>query len=214
MKTLLKLFAIAAAFGMAPAAAARRRGARAGRPPMRPPPPAARRRPCRRRRAPRRPPGIGQPTERIGLQPQVSPIGEEAAWFHDIILMPLITAISLFVLVLLLWVIVRYRRGANPTPSRNTHNTTLEIVWTLVPVLILVAIAVPSIRLLAHQYDPPRADLTVKVTGNQWYWTYEYPDMGVQFDLEHPARRPGAWRAASRASSPPTSGWWCRSARW
>jgi cytochrome c oxidase subunit II len=96
--------------------------------------------------------------------------------------MPLIVAISLFVLALLLWVVVRYRRGANPTPSRNTHNTLLEIVWTLVPVLILVAIAVPSIRLLARQYDPPRADLTVKVIGNQWYWTYEYPDHGVQFD--------------------------------
>jgi cytochrome c oxidase subunit 2 len=96
--------------------------------------------------------------------------------------MPVIVVISLFVLALLLIVIVRYRRGANPTPSRNTHNTTLEIVWTLVPVLILVAIAVPSIRLLAHQYNPPPADLTVKVTGNQWYWSYEYPDMGVNFD--------------------------------
>jgi cytochrome c oxidase subunit 2 len=78
-------------------------------------------------------------------------------------------------------VIVRYRRAANPTPSRTTHNTLLEVVWTLVPVLILVVIAVPSIRLLANQYDPPRADLTIKVIGNQWYWEYEYPDHGVQF---------------------------------
>jgi cytochrome c oxidase subunit 2 len=124
-------------------------------------------------------PGIGQPDGRWGLQEQVTPIGQEAAWFHDVILMPLIIAISVVVLLLLLWVIVRYRRSANPTPSRNTHNTTLEVVWTLVPVLILVAIAVPSIRLLAHQYDPPRADLTVKVIGNQWYWDYEYPDNGV-----------------------------------
>ncbi|HMG48100.1 MAG TPA: cytochrome c oxidase subunit II [Allosphingosinicella sp.] len=178
MKTLLKLFAVAAAFGMAPAAASAA---------VAPAPatanaaaPAAASVPAPPRTAPT--PGIGQPTERIGLQPQVSPIGEEAAWFHDIVLMPLITAISLVVLALLLIVIVFYRRGAHPTPSRNTHNTTLEIVWTLLPVLILVAIAVPSIRLLAHQYNPPRADLTVKVTGNQWYWTYEYPDMGVQFD--------------------------------
>lgn len=127
-------------------------------------------------------PGIGQPhPDGIGLQPQVSPIGEEASWFHNSILIPVIFAISIFVLLLLLWVIVRYRRGANPVPSRNSHNTTLEIVWTLVPVLILVAIAVPSIRLLAHQYDPPRADLTVKAIGNQWYWDYEYPDYGVTF---------------------------------
>src|SRR6185503_11335046 len=124
----------------------------------------------------------GQPRDLIALQPQVTEIGESGLWFHDVILMPLITIISVFVLLLLLWVVIRYRRGANPTPSRNHHNTTLEIVWTLVPVLILVMIAIPSIRLLARQYDPPRADLTVKVTGNQWYWSYEYPDMGVQFD--------------------------------
>ena len=82
---------------------------------------------------------------------------------------------------LLAWVIFRYRRGANPTPSRNSHNTTLEVVWTLVPVLILVVIAMPSIRLLAHQYSPPQADLTLKVTGNQWNWSYEYPDLGIEF---------------------------------
>src|SRR3989337_766054 len=94
--------------------------------------------------------------------------------------MPAITFISLFVLALLAWVIVRYRRAANPVPSRTTHNTLLEVAWTLVPVLILVVIAVPSIRLLAHQYSPPEADLTVKVIGNQWYWEYEYPDHGVE----------------------------------
>ena len=121
---------------------------------------------------------VGQPTGAMGFQPQVTPIGREALWFHDWLLMPIITVITLFVLLLLLWVIVRYRRGANPVPSRTTHNTTLEVVWTLVPVLILVAIAVPSIRLLAHQYNPPKADLTVKATGNQWYWTYTYPDHG------------------------------------
>lgn len=123
-------------------------------------------------------PGIGQPDGRIHLQEQFSPIGHEAAWFHNMILMPVITAITLFVLALLLAAIVLFRRGRHPVPSRTTHNTTLEIVWTLVPVLILVAIAVPSIRLLAHQYSPPKADLTIKVTGNQWYWTYSYPDNG------------------------------------
>ncbi|HEX8583862.1 MAG TPA: cytochrome c oxidase subunit II [Allosphingosinicella sp.] len=121
---------------------------------------------------------VGQPTQNWGFQPQVTPIGQEAAWFHNVILMPLITIISVFVLLLMLYVIVRFRRSANPTPSRTTHNTVLEVLWTLVPVLILVAIAVPSIRLLAHQYSPPKADLTVKVTGNQWYWTYSYPDHG------------------------------------
>lgn len=127
-------------------------------------------------------PGIGQPDGRMGLQEQVTEIGREAAWFHDVLLMPIITAISIFVLGLLLWVVFRYRRGANPVPSRTTHNTTLEVVWTLVPVLILVAIAVPSIKLLSHQYSPPKADLTIKATGNQWYWTYSYPDNG-DFEL-------------------------------
>jgi cytochrome c oxidase subunit 2 len=122
---------------------------------------------------------VGQPTDgTMGFQPQVTPIGQEALWFHNVLLMPLITAISIFVLALLLYVMVRFRRSANPVPSRTTHNTLLEVVWTLVPVLILVAIAVPSIRLLAHQYAPPKADITVKATGNQWYWTYTYPDHG------------------------------------
>jgi cytochrome c oxidase subunit 2 len=123
-------------------------------------------------------PGIGQPDGRMLMQDQFTPIGEEAAWFHNWLLLPLITLISLFVLALLLYVIVRYRRSANPVPSRTTHNTAIEIIWTLVPVLILVAIAVPSIKLLANQYNPPKADITVKAIGNQWYWTYQYPDHG------------------------------------
>jgi cytochrome c oxidase subunit 2 len=127
-------------------------------------------------------PGIGQPDGRMGLPEQVTEIGREAAWFHDWLLLPIITAISIVVLGLMLYVIVRFRRGANPVPSRTTHNTTLEVLWTLVPVLILVAIAVPSIKLLSHQYSPPKADLTVKATGNQWYWTYSYPDNG-DFEL-------------------------------
>ena len=121
---------------------------------------------------------IGQPDGRMLLQEQFTPIGLEAKFFHNQILMPLITIISLFVLFLLIYVMIRYRRSAHQIPSRTTHNTLIEVVWTLVPVLILVAIAVPSIRLLAHQYAPPKADLTVKVIGNQWYWTYQYPDNG------------------------------------
>jgi cytochrome c oxidase subunit 2 len=122
--------------------------------------------------------GIGQPDGRMGLQDQVTPIGEEAAWFHNQLLLPLITVISLFVLALLLYVVIRFRRSAHPVPSRTTHNTFIEIIWTVIPVLILVAIAIPSIRLLGHQYNPPKADLTVKAIGNQWYWTYQYPDHG------------------------------------
>src|SRR4029079_13566102 len=126
-------------------------------------------------------PGIGEPDGRKGIQTQVTPIGQEAAGFHNNWLLPLCAVISVFVLVLMLYALVRFRRGANPTPSRNSHNTLIEVVWTLVPVLVLVAIAIPSIRLLRHQYSPPKADLTVKVIGNQWYWTYQYPDNG---DLE------------------------------
>jgi cytochrome c oxidase subunit II len=209
MKTLLKLFAVAAALGLAPAAAS----AQATPPPAATAPAtsapaatptaaptAAPTTPGAAARAPAAgappaapaaaapvfsnlpaTPGIGQPTEHIGLQQQFTPIGEEAAGFHNMILMPVITIISLFVLGLLLWVVVRYRRAANPNPARTSHNTTLEIVWTLLPVIILVAIAIPSIRLLAHQYSPPRADLTVKITGMQWQWQYEYPDNGIQF---------------------------------
>lgn len=123
-------------------------------------------------------PGIGQPDGRMNLQDQFTSIGEEAAWFHNVILLPVITAISVFVLILLLYVVVRYRRKAHPIPSRTTHNTVLEVVWTLVPVLILVVIAVPSIDLLAKQYSPPKADITVKAIGHQWYWSYQYPDHG------------------------------------
>jgi cytochrome c oxidase subunit 2 len=122
---------------------------------------------------------IGVPIEAgTGIQEQVTEVGRYAAGFHNNWLLLLCAVISLFVLGLLGFAIVRFRRGANPTPSRTSHNTTLEVVWTLVPVLILVAIAIPSMRLLRTQYSPPPADLTVKVTGNQWFWTYSYPDHG------------------------------------
>ena len=123
-------------------------------------------------------PGIGMPTDHISLQPQETALGQEAANMHNYILVPVMAAISLLVLVLLLWVVVRYRASANPTPSRTSHNTVIEVIWTLAPVLILVAIAVPSIQLIARQYSPPKADLTVKVIGNQWFWEYQYPDNG------------------------------------
>jgi len=126
-------------------------------------------------------PGIGQPIDAgIDFQPQVSPVGEQAYWFNHVILLPVITIITLIVLGLMLWAMFRYRAKANPVPSKTTHNTFIEIIWTAIPVLILAVIAVPSIRLLAQQYEPPSKDaLTIKVTGYQWYWGYAYPDQGI-----------------------------------
>lgn len=123
-------------------------------------------------------PGIGLPDGRMGLQDQVTEVGQEAKDFHNHMLLTMNIVISIFVLGLLAFTIYRFRRGKNPTPSKTTHNTMLEVVWTLIPVLILVVIAVPSIRLIRAQYTPPPADVTIKVTGNQWYWTYSYPDNG------------------------------------
>jgi cytochrome c oxidase subunit 2 len=98
---------------------------------------------------------------------------------HDALLMPIITVISLFVLALLLWVVVRYNKRSNPVPSRTSHNTLIEVIWTVIPVLILLVIAVPSIRLLAAQYEsPPEDAITIKANGYQWYWGYEYVDNG------------------------------------
>lgn len=124
--------------------------------------------------------GKGMPVDgRLGFQEQFSPNGDYALWMHDSILLPIITVISLFVLGLLLWVIVRYNRRANPTPSKTTHNTLIEVIWTVVPVIVLLVIAVPSIQLLAKQYEtPPEDAVTIKVTGYQWYWGYTYPDNG------------------------------------
>ncbi len=118
----------------------------------------------------------------LGLQPSASPVKEYIGWFHNVLLV-IITLITVFVLALLLYTIVRFRAAANPTPSRATHNTLLEIVWTGVPVLLLVLIAIPSIDLIRVSDKPPSADFTLKVTGHQWYWKYQYPDHGdFEFD--------------------------------
>ncbi|TXC72055.1 cytochrome c oxidase subunit II [Sphingomonas ginsenosidivorax] len=125
-------------------------------------------------------PHVGQPTAGVfGLQTQVTKNGVFAHWMHDSILMPTITAVCVLVLALLAWVIFRFRRGANPVPSKTSHNTFIEIIWTLAPVVILVLIAVPSIGLLQAQFKPaPSGAVTLKAIGNQWYWTYQYPDNG------------------------------------
>jgi cytochrome c oxidase subunit II len=126
--------------------------------------------------------GIGQPVAgAITIQPQVTEIGQQALDMHNYILMPVMVVISLFVLGLMFWVVARFRRNANPVPSKTTHNTFIEVVWTLVPVIILVGISIPSIKLLAAQYQPAPANaVTLKAIGNQWYWSYEYPDNGVE----------------------------------
>jgi cytochrome c oxidase subunit 2 len=124
--------------------------------------------------------GEPQPWQ-VGLQPGATPVMDDIIWFHDFLLW-IIAAITLFVLTLLVLVIVKFNARANPVPSRTTHNTTIEVIWTVVPVLILVAIAVPSFRLLFYQLNVPKADLTVKATGKQWFWTYDYPDAKIEFD--------------------------------
>jgi cytochrome c oxidase subunit 2 len=123
---------------------------------------------------------IGQPTPgAIDLQPGVTPLRRDAIFFHNAILLPIITAIVLLVLGLLIWCVVRYNRKANPVPAKWSHNTVVEVIWTLAPVLILVFISIFSFKLLFAYHDMPKPDLTIKATGYQWYWGYEYPDQKI-----------------------------------
>lgn len=123
---------------------------------------------------------LGQPTPgAIDLQPGVSPLRHEAIFFHNVILMPVITAITLFVLLLLAVVIIKFNKRANPVPAKWSHNTPLEVAWTLIPVLILMVISIFSFRLLFAYNDMPKPDVTVKAVGYQWYWGYEYPDQKI-----------------------------------
>lgn len=127
--------------------------------------------------------GLGQPSPwQVGLQQSASPVMDNIIWFHDFLLY-IITGIAGFVLVLLVVVMVRFNARTNPIPSRTTHNTLIEIAWTLIPIVILMFIAVPSFKLLFFQLNVPPADLTVKATGKQWYWSYSYPDNG-QFEFD------------------------------
>ncbi|MGA7486435.1 MAG: cytochrome c oxidase subunit II [Xanthobacteraceae bacterium] len=127
--------------------------------------------------------GLGQPSPwQFGLQQAATPVMDRIIWFHDFLLY-IITGIAGFVLVLLIVVMVRFNARANPIASRTTHNTFIEVAWTLIPIAILMVIAIPSFKLLFLQLNIPAADLTVKATGNQWYWSYSYPDNGqFQFD--------------------------------
>jgi len=123
---------------------------------------------------------LGQPTPgAIDLQPAASVLKHDAIWFHNDILMPIITGITLLVLGLIIWIVIRYNAKSNPVPAKFSHNTFVEIVWTVVPVLILMFIAIFSFRLLFAYNDMPKPYMTVKATGYQWYWGYEYPDQKI-----------------------------------
>ncbi len=124
----------------------------------------------------------GRPVDKaMGFQRAVTEVARDIQWLDNFMLI-IMTAVAVFVTALLLYVIVRFNKRANPKPATFTHNPALEVAWTAVPVLILVIIAIPSLRLLFLQLDVPEPDLTIKATGNQWYWSYEYPDQRIEFD--------------------------------
>ncbi len=124
-----------------------------------------------------------QPKEwQLGFQTPASDGMKDIVNFHNNLLLPIIIAISVFVLFLMLYACVRFRASANPNPSKRTHNVTVEILWTLIPCLILIVMAVPSFKILYKQDTIPKADLTIKAIGYQWYWGYEYPDENIIFD--------------------------------
>ncbi|MFI0395570.1 cytochrome c oxidase subunit II [Paracoccus sp. p1-h21] len=128
-------------------------------------------------------PVIGRPVDgAMGFQPAATSLAQDQQWLDHFILV-IITVVTIFVCVLLAWCIVRFNRRANPVPARFSHNTPLEITWTLVPVLILIGIGVFSLPILFRQQEMPNdPDLVIKAIGNQWYWSYEYPDQGLSFD--------------------------------
>jgi cytochrome c oxidase subunit II len=127
--------------------------------------------------------GFADPGQ-IGFQKPVTDLARYLQWFHNDILLPVIIVISLFVLALLAYVVWRFNEKANPVPSKTTHNTMIEVIWTIAPVVILVFIAIPSFRLLTMQLTAPPADLTVKVTGSQWHWNYGYPKEAGGFNFD------------------------------
>ena len=144
--------------------------------------------------------GAAQPEPwQIGLQEPAGSIAQKATDLHNLLLV-IITLISVFVLGLLVFVGWRFRRESNPKPSKTTHNTVIEILWTVVPVLILVVIAVPSFRLLYYMDETKNAEMVIKVTANQWYWNYEYMDEQISFDsymLKDDELQPGQPRLLS-----------------
>jgi cytochrome c oxidase subunit 2 len=127
-------------------------------------------------------PIVGAPEDgAMGFQPAVTSVARDLQWLDGMILV-IITLITIFVTALLIWVIVRYNAKRNPTPATFTHNSPLEIAWTVVPIVILVFIGAFSLPVLFKQQEIPEADIVIKATGNQWFWSYEYPDEAIAFD--------------------------------
>jgi cytochrome c oxidase subunit 2 len=118
----------------------------------------------------------------LGFQKSASKTMDDIVWFHDYMLLPVITAITVFVLFLIAYACIRFRASRNPEASTTSHNTMIEVIWTLVPCLILIVLAVPSFKVLYSQDEIPKADVTIKAIGYQWYWGYEYPDENIVFD--------------------------------
>jgi cytochrome c oxidase subunit 2 len=117
----------------------------------------------------------------LGFQPPATPITERVDAFNDVLLI-IITAITIFVVALLAYVMFRFSAKRHPVPTRTSHNSVIEILWTVIPIVILVSIAIPSFKLMYYMDEVPKADMTIKVTAHQWYWSYEYPDQKVGFD--------------------------------
>jgi len=140
--------------------------------------------------------GVSKPWQ-LGLSDPATPLMERIQWFHDDFLLIIITVITLFVTFLLIYCMIKFNARANPVPTKTTHNTLLEVAWSTIPVLILVVVAIPSFKLLYFDRTIPEVDMTIKATGNQWYWTFEYQDdahKGIEFDavmLEDDERKPG-----------------------
>lgn len=118
----------------------------------------------------------------LGYQKSVTSVMDDLVFMHDYILLPIITAISVFVLFLILYAVWKFKASKNPNPTKTSHNTVLEVLWTVIPCLILVVIAIPSFKLLYKQDVIPKADITIKAIGYQWYWGYEYPDQKIAFE--------------------------------
>ena len=157
---------------------------------------------------------LGQPTPKgIGLQPAAAPLKESAIFFHNGILMPIITAITLFVAALLVWVIVRYNRRANPVPAKFSHNTVVEVIWTLVPVLILVFIAIFSFRLLFQYNDMPRPDLRLRRSAISGTGATNIPTTRSASSSPTCCRKTRRRLRACPIAWPPPSRWWFRWAR-
>ena len=118
----------------------------------------------------------------LGFRPPATSTMEKVVQFHDSFINPIIIAIALFVIGLMVYIIVRFSEKNNPKPTKTTHNTTLEVLWTAIPTIILIIIAIPAFKLLYYSHYNPNTEMTIKAIGNQWYWSYEYPDHGITFD--------------------------------